>query len=546
MKSSSDRGALLATKLRSKIRLLLTSLLLIFAFTNLFGEQLPKSFSLNLFNIPKKSSKKNVIFFVTDGMGPASLSLSRSFRQYTQDLPMDDVLNLDKYLIGSSRTRSSSSLITDSAAGATAFSCGLKSYNGAIGVNSEKKPCGTLLEGAKLLGYHTGLVVTTRMTDATPAAFSSHVDYRFQEDLIAQQQLGDYPLGRSVDLMLGGGRTHFYPPSADEKFGTHGSRQDGRNLIQEAQDDGWQYVGSRQEFEQLKLGRNVSLPLLGLFADYDIPFEIDRNHEEYPSLEEEAITAITALTEATKHSDKGFFLLIEGSRIDHAGHQNDPSAQVREVLAFDKAFEAAVNFAKNSDAETILISTSDHETGGLAVARQVTKDYPHYVWYPKILAQAKHSGEYLSKQLLAFKVEKKEDQRSFIEKKIFQEGLGIADYTEEDVKVLLTSSDASEIGSKLNDMVSFRAEIGWSTHGHSSVDVNIYAYANKKDTWMDLLADLQGNRENTDIGNYMAKFLDIDLSEVTKKVHRTKHSPEKFEIESQSDVIDEYYHRISV
>lgn len=546
MKSSSDRGAKFAARLRSKLRILLTSLLIIFVCANLFGEQFSKGFNFNLFGLSKKSSKKNVIFFVTDGMGPASLSLSRSFRQYTQDLPMDDVLNLDKYLIGSSRTRSSSSLITDSAAGATAFSCGLKSYNGAIGVNSEKNPCGTLLEGAKLLGYHTGLVVTTRITDATPAAFSSHVDYRFQEDLIAQQQLGEYPLGRSVDLMLGGGRTHFYSPSADEKFGTRGSRKDGRNLIQEAQDDGWQYVGSRQEFEQLKLGRNVSLPLLGLFADYDIPFEIDRDHEVYPSLEEQAITALTALTKATKHSDKGFFLLIEGSRIDHAGHQNDPSAQVREVLAFDKAFETVVNFAKNSDVETILISTSDHETGGLAVARQVTKDYPHYVWYPEILAQAKHSGEYLSKQLLEFKVEKKKDQRSFIEKEIFQEGLGIEDYTEEDVNVLLTSSDASEIGNRLNDMVSFRAEIGWSTHGHSAVDVNIYAYANKKDTWLDLLADLHGNRENTDIGKYMAKILDIDLAEVTKKVHHTKHSPEMFEIENQSDVIDECYHRISL
>ena len=147
---------------------------------------------------------------VTDGMGPASLSAARSFRQFRDKLAINDILTLDKYLIGSSRTRSSSSLVTDSAAGATAFSCALKSYNGAIGVTPDKTPCGTVLEALKLQGYYTGLVVTTRITDATPAAFSSHVDYRFQEDLIAQHQLGEYPFGRAVDLILGGGRCHFY------------------------------------------------------------------------------------------------------------------------------------------------------------------------------------------------------------------------------------------------------------------------------------------------------------------------------------------------
>lgn len=526
-------------------KVLLSILLLISVSLHTFGFRLFDSLNFQgPESLKKSSTKKNVIFFVTDGMGPASLSLTRSYRQYLEELPIDDVLELDKYLIGSSRTRSSNSLVTDSAAGATAFSCALKSYNGAIGVDPEKNPCGTLLEGAKLKGYLTGLVVTTRITDATPAAFSAHADYRFQEDLIAQHQLGEYPLGRTVDLMLGGGRTHFYPPGADPKFGSRGSRADARNLIEEAQAAGWQYAGNRAEFDQLKLGKNVTLPLLGLFEDYDIPFEIDRKDEDYPSLEEEAMTAINALSDATKDSDKGFFLLIEGSRIDHAGHQNDPSAQVREVLAFDKAFEAVVNYAKETDVETILISTSDHETGGLTVARQVTTSYPDYVWYPQVLTKATHSGEFLSKKILRYRSEGHHKEDEFIKKELFEEGLGIKDYTDQDVRDVMDATDMGNLNRVLNDMISVRARIGWTTTGHSAVDVNIYAYANKKDTWHNLLISLQGNNENTDIGAFMERFLEIDLLEVTERVRGTEHSPKSVEAQSQTASFDEYHHLI--
>lgn len=472
-------------------------------------------------------------------MGPASLSLARSFRQFTQNLTIDDILTLDHHLIGSSRTLSSSSLITDSAAGATAFSCALKSYNGAIGVNPEKEPCGTVLEAAKLQGYLTGLVVTTRITDATPAAFSSHVDYRFQEDLIAQQQLGDYPLGRMVDLMIGGGRTHFYS-GEDVLYGSRGSRADGRNLIKEAVADGWNYVGNREQFDSLDNGYNVSLPLLALLADYDIPYDLDRNSTEYPSLEEEAMTAINALSEATKDSDKGFFLLIEGSRIDHAGHQNDPAAQAREVLAFDRAFNAVLKFAQESDVDTIMISTSDHETGGLVTARQVTKAYPDYVWFPEILNNAKHSGDYLTKKMLEYQGD---DKATFIEEVIFEKGLGIKDYTKEDTQELLKLTSSSEIIAKLNDMVSFKAQIGWSTHGHSAVDVNIYAYANKQKSWSEILKKLQGNHENIEIGQFMADFLELDLEDVSQKIKKTKHSPTGKGLNVQNSY-DDYHFKI--
>lgn len=325
---------------------------------------------------------------VSDGMGPASLALTRSFRQHVDGLPENDTLVLDKHFWGSSRTRSSNSLVTDSAAGATAFSCGKKSYNGAISVLSDYEPCGSVLEAAKRAGYMTGLVVTTDITDATPACFASHVLLRQMQDDIALQEVGHGVLGRSVDLMLGGGRCHFLPN------GTDGScRADDVDVIKLAQDKyGWTYTDSRDGFDKLKGGDKAHLPLLGLFASSDIPFELDRKNmnDVYPSLSEMAKTALRALDRATSGSDKGFFLMIEGSRIDHAGHINDPAAQVREVLEYDKAFKAVLDFIGDTDTETVLVATSDHETGGLATALQEPGHLPVYNWYPEALAKARH------------------------------------------------------------------------------------------------------------------------------------------------------------
>ena len=304
---------------------------------------------------------------ISDGMGPTSLSLTRSFRQSESGLPLEDVLVLDQHLIGSSRTRSTSSLITDSAAGATAFSCGKKSYNGAISVLPDHSPCGTVLEAAKKAGYMTGLVVTTRITDATPAAFAAHVNRREEEDQIAEQMIGHNPLGRVVDLMFGGGKCHFLPNSS------RGScRGDEKDVVEMAKENGFDYVGDKKGFEGLGFGSTMTLPMLGLFATTDIPYEIDRRtmNDIYPSLDEMTRTALRALGDATRDSDQGFFLMIEGSRIDHAGHSNDPVAQVHEVLAYDKAFASVLAFLDSEDVPGILVGTSDHETGGLATARR--------------------------------------------------------------------------------------------------------------------------------------------------------------------------------
>ncbi|KAM5441788.1 vacuolar alkaline phosphatase [Microsporum ferrugineum] len=441
------------------------------------------------------SGKRNVILMVSDGMGPQSVDMARTFRQWQTGA--ENVLFLDSYLIGQSRTRSSNNPITDSAAGATAFSCGKKTYNGAIAVLPDHTPCGTVLEGAKAAGYKTGLVATTRITDATPAVFAAHANSRSYEDLIAEQEIGEnHPLGRQLDLLLGGGRCHFLPGNSG------GCRDDNKDIIKLAKSKGFSYIGDRRGFDGLNGGSAARLPLLGLFADNNIPFEIDRRYQNnvYPSLEEMTRTALRALSDATRDSNQGFFIMIEGSRIDHAGHGNDPAAQVHEVVAFDRAFAAVLEFLKHDSTPGILISTSDHETGGLSANRARAN----------ILGNASHSAEYLGQVL------ESHGGDSNIARQLVADGLGIRDASDREIDSVVRNGEEG-----FADLISQRAQVGWSTHGHTPVNVNIYASSPQ-----DARA-LAGTHENTEIGAFLANYLRVDLDAITRRLKGIKTTPRR-------------------
>ena len=470
----------------------------------------------------RPSGKRNLVFMVSDGMGPSSLSLTRGYRQFVEGLPMSDTLGIDKQLIGQSRTRSSNSLVTDSAAGATAFSCGLKSYNGAISVLPDGMPCGSVMEAAKRAGYMTGLVVTTSITDATPACFASHVRTRDMEDSIAEQLIGNGPLGRSVDLILGGGLCHFQPNST-----TGSCRRDDKDVVAIAEEKGWNYIDNRKDFDGLAFGSSVELPLLGLFARYNIPFELDRRSQDdvYPSLEEMTELAIRTLSDATRDSEQGFFLMVEGSRIDHAGHINDPAAQVHEVLAYDKAMQVVLDFLDDDHTPGLMIATSDHETGGLAVARQINATYPDYLWYPQVLANVTVSAESVARYYIqhiigssalmeqefswnaeglpniAISSSKAENTIRKQLRKLVSDSFSF-DATEEEIDLLIKNPVYSVW--ILATMISMRAQIGWSTHGHTAADVNIYASSHR------LGRKLRGNHENIEVGQFLRWWLDVE------------------------------------
>ncbi|KAJ1658437.1 vacuolar alkaline phosphatase [Dispira simplex] len=474
---------------------------------------------------------RNVILMISDGFGPASEAFARQYHQEIHRYPESWMSPLDKLLVGSSRTRSSNSLITDSAAGATAFSCAQKSYNGAIAVDSDGKPCGTVLEAAKAKGMLTGLVVTSRITHATPASFSAHVVDRNMEDLIAQHQIGNYSLGRVVDLIFGGGACHFKPLDSPQSC-----RVDDVDVLQAAQTTyGFTYLDSRQEFDRLEPGHS-SLPLLGLFADDHMDYEIDRDPKVQPALWEMVDKALGILETGTANQDQGFFLMIEGSRIDMAAHSNDPAAHVRDVGAYWQAVERVNQYIEDHP-DTVMISVSDHETGGLTLGRQLNSTYPDYLWHPTVLQPVQRSMELITLDLL----DRSSRDRTRLVKESVLNWMGVKDATHEEVQRLIELTDYYELLGHLTEMLSRRALVGWTTHGHTGVDVNLYANGAGAE-------HLRGNHENTDIGHFIVESLQLDLGKVTKEVssvdprQRILNTPSQF-LYRRSDTVDvKHYH----
>ncbi|KAF9343609.1 hypothetical protein BGX26_005473 [Mortierella sp. AD094] len=473
---------------------------------------------------------RNVIMMVSDGFGPASQTYGRSFWQYKNNHTAGQLTYLDQILVGSSRTRSSSSLVTDSAAGATAFSCAKKSYNAAIGVDPKGVPCGTVLESAKQNGMLTGLVVTSRVTHATPAAFSAHVVHRDMEADIAVQQVGDYELGRQVDLMLGGGRCFFLPNT------TEGScRLDDRDLIKESKNHDWETVMlSGTDFTKLTKKNPIRLPAMGLFNPSHMNFEIDRRKGDVdePALHVMAREGLRAL-KAHAADGQGFFLMIEGSRIDMGAHNNDPVAHVHEILEYHETIRVVREFVRENP-DTVMISTSDHETGGFTLGLQADpKVYPEYLWKPEVIDRALTSTEILTQKLVDFHASQADVEsfkgpngrrrrtEEFIKTEILNNGLGIEDPTDDEIEFL------SEPNTLPNDFLRFlghaisrRASLGWTTMGHTGVDVNLYAQSSENNG-NNVLDKLRGNHENTDIGDFMTWFLDLDLESVTERLVKT-------------------------
>ena len=377
-------------------------------------------------------------------------------------------------------------------------------------VDREGTPCGTILEAAKDRGMLTGMVVKSRVTHATPASFSAHVAHRDMESEIAEQQIGFYPLGRQLDLLMGGGRCFFLPNSTDGSC-----RLDNRNLIEESKPKGWKtFLNTNEDF--LKATEEfITLPALGLFNVDHMNYVVDNSRPENAASREPSLTdmAIAALDSLKHHSatDKGFFLMIEGSRIDMGAHNNDPVAHVHEILEYHETMAAVRKWVADNP-NTLLISTSDHETGGFTVGSQPDPDtFPEYLWRPEVIERAKASTEVLTRKIFEYKGS---DRKTFIKNEILGTELGITDATEEEL-TFLTNTDTlpTVIMPFLGHMISDRASLGWTTMGHTGVDVNLYADGEG-------FSKLRGNVENTQVGVAMAEYLRVDLGIITKRLEQ--------------------------
>ena len=249
-------------------------------------------------------------------------------------------------------TQSTSSLVTDSAAAGTALATGVKTDNGVISLTPDGKKLNTLLEGAQKQGKATGLITTTRLTHATPATFVAKNQNRNAENEIADEYVNS-----GVDFLAGGGYRNFIT-------GEGSKRKDDHNLVNDFKDNGYKtFIGEKSTQSFLSYTPKENEQVFALFSKSHLPYAIDRIEGETPSLSQMTQKGIELLS---KDQD-GFFLMVEGGRIDHAAHANDVAGVIGDTIAFDTAVQDALAFYKKHPKETLIVVVGDHETGGMGL-----------------------------------------------------------------------------------------------------------------------------------------------------------------------------------
>lgn len=327
---------------------------------------------------------RNVILMIGDGMGLPIVGAAELASQTQRGRSLTLTRLYQEGAMGLAFTGSANSMITDSAAAATTLATGVKTKNGYIGMGPDDQDLLTVSEAAMQSGKRVGLVTTTRVSHATPAAFSALQNDRDEENAIAEQQLKS-----GVDLLLGGGARHYLPRNI-----AGSKRKDDRDLVSEAWNKGYHVVRTRHELLEAKGDK-----LLGLFNMDHLSYQVDHPKDTEPSLAEMTSKALQVLD----RNPKGFFLMVEGGKIDHALHSNDGAAAIGELLAFDDAIAKAWEYQKQHP-DTLLVVTSDHDTGGFTVIGQQKPENPRSIRYPgpdglKVLSRVERSFDSMLPEL---------------------------------------------------------------------------------------------------------------------------------------------------
>jgi len=367
---------------------------------------------------------------------------------------------------GFASTFSANSPITDSAAAATALASGVKTNNGMVGVAPDGSRVESILEQSQRAGKSVGLITTVGITHATPACFAAHVSSRGEQEEIAAQMVA----GR-VDLLLGGGRREFIPQAEG------GTREDGRNLLREAQQAGYALALSPAD---LAGARN--LPLLGLFAASELGYAIDRPQGQ-PTLAEMTAKAVELLS----RDGDGFFLMVEGGMIDFGAHANDLAMVMHEVLAFDEAIGVAAEYAA-AHPDMLLVVTGDHETGGLSLTGRA--DWAVVAGQGGSIETALTEAQESARRLYALL-------------RIAEGRLGVSLTARERARVLSAAKeDVEEAAGLLGRLISQRAGVSWSSFDHTAA-------------WVPLVATGAGServralQDNTDVTRILRSALGV-------------------------------------
>ena len=463
---------------------------------------------------------KNLIVMIPDGTSTSVLSAVRWFKTYNN---MGDSLFLDPYLCGMVKTHSSNAPIGDSAPTASCYMTGMIQRSGNISIypvadptndfvevdpEMAYQPLATILEAAKIVQNKSGgIVFTCEFPHATPAATASHHYDRGNYKSIAPQMAY-----QNLDVLFGGGSSF-----VSDDMASHLKNQNIRYI----KDD----INAFRELKNEKVWV--------LFGDVALPFDLDRNPDITPSLEEMTKKALDILS----LNENGFFLLVEGSQIDWAAHSNDAIACITEFIAFDNAVGAVLEFAKK-DKNTTVIILPDHGTGGLSIGRHDLKRYDS-ASLEKLFGQVskyKMTADGLEKILLK---EKPENLRQVIK---YHTDI---DITNEEYSNLLDSKNyiienytkpekSPNMVSTLIQIMNLRTYFGFTTSGHTGEDVFLAAYHPFGDIPV-------GLNTNVDINNYLSDILGLQtkLPELTNQIF-VKHTEVFADYETTIDKSGEF------
>ena len=414
-----------------------------------------------------QQAPKNIIMVIADGMGPAYVSAYR----YFMDNPATDEVEttvFDDILVGTARTypAKQSGVVTDSAASATAMAAGVKSYNGAIGVDVNKQPVETVLHRAHKLGLKTGLAVTSHIVHATPAAYMVANEARRNYAQIADSFFDDRINGDHLaDIMLGAGWRHFI-------------RED-RNLVDLFKTQGYQYIDNYAQLSSI----NPSIPVLGLFGDDSLPWALDDSDpERLHTLTKAIVPYLAADTE-----NSGYFLLLEASQIDWAGHGNDIASAMAEMHDLAKTMEYLVEYSQ-SHPDTLVVLTADHSTGGLTIGAS-----GEYRWEPSYIKAFKKSIA-----TIAAGINDQANKSEFVSNMF---GFALNQDEINSLGVINPDMKPRAIEAVLKSIVDKRTNTGWTTSGHTAIDVDVFAFGPQAQMFA-------GNQNNTDIAKKIFKLLE--------------------------------------
>ncbi|MBB3112424.1 alkaline phosphatase [Paenibacillus phyllosphaerae] len=435
---------------------------------------------------------KNVIMLIPDGMSMSATTIARYLLEGNETGSRN--LTMDEYNTALVTTTWANGPITDSAPAGTAYSTGHKGQNGAVGLDATRTPKATVLEAAQLQGKAVGLVATSEFMHATPADYSAHDPVRGNYAAIAEQMLN-----QDIDVLLGTGAAKVPGATLD--------------ILATAEAKGYTILDDRAEM----LATDAT-KLWGNFSNFmnekgNLSYDLDRDPEKEPSLAEMTQKAIDTL----KNDEDGFFLMVEGSKIDWAAHANDSIGILYDALAFDRAFKAAVDFAKQ-DGNTVVIAATDHGNSGISLGHYDLTGYDSAPF--SILAPLRGATKTAEGAMALFNAEKSNVDEVLRAYGIQPNGYQPADAASSDrttknnakVNALIETFKTTKASGDLIKIMNQLAYIGYSTGGHSGEDVPLYVYAPAG------VSVPEGMIDNTDVAKYAATSMGLSLDDASSKL----------------------------